>query len=157
MLTFLACYGPATSTSSNIQHHKKPMQKQSEPIRYYADINGDNQFQEIEVSDEQKPKPRQGNDLWMREFYKEIKYPASARSKGIGGLVVLEITVSQSGQVENVIIKQSVSKECDEEAKRAYLLSIKNGYAPLIYNEIPVRFKTTVPVGFWLICITKDA
>ncbi|MBK8737992.1 MAG: TonB family protein [Saprospiraceae bacterium] len=57
-----------------------------------------------------------------KRFYGSIKYPAIARENGIGGVVILDIEVDQKGKVTGVDIKQSVSVECDNEARRTHFL-----------------------------------
>ena len=86
----------------------------------------------------------------MIEFYKSIRYPASARENSIQGIVKLFALVDVSGKVEDVSISQGLSPACDKEAMRAFIASTQKGYHPLIYNSVPINYLMEVPVGFWL-------
>ena len=44
----------------------------------------------------------------MRAFYSSIRYPAAARERGIGGTVLLDVEVDETGKVAHVGIKQSL-------------------------------------------------
>lgn len=143
------CYTTTYQTNQNAnsnQAKRRPLPD----IVYSIDQNNDGNFTVIEIEEEKRPQPTQGKDQWIRDFYGKLKYPAVARENGIGGIVILDIEFDQSGKVTQVGIKKSVSTECDEEAKKAYINSTQQGYSPLIINNVPVKFRMELPVGFWL-------
>lgn len=51
-------------------------------------------------------------------IYKNIKYPAAAREKGIEGMVVVAFTVDQYGYVRGAHIGKGIGGGCDEEVLR---------------------------------------
>ena len=73
-----------------------------------------------------------------------------ARERGTSGIVVLQVSVNELGLVDDIQVSQSLSAECDQEARRALYASTQQGYSPFIYEGSPVRFKLDVPVGYWL-------
>jgi len=58
-------------------------------------------------------------DEWLanlRCLYKSIKYPPRAREKGIGGTVLLNVYLDQSGCVENVVAKTNFGYGLEQSA-----------------------------------------
>ena len=53
----------------------------------------------IDIAEDSKPQPLQGKMQWYRDFYGEIKYPATARENGIQGVVELESHINAFGKV----------------------------------------------------------
>ena len=49
---------------------------------------------------------------------KEIRYPASARQRGIQGRVVVAFFVNEHGYVEDAVVKKGIGGACDAEALR---------------------------------------
>lgn len=118
------------------------------PTLYFIDSNGDDIYEDIQLEDE--PIPSQGKEEFRRNFSSLIKYPASARENGIKGVVILHVSIDETGSVLSVEIAKSLSKECDEAARKAFIQATTNGYAPLLLNGIPVKYKMEMPVQFWL-------
>ncbi len=133
---------PQTSTASPNPRRQLP------PIQYFADDNGDGILESIQL--EKEPEPRQGTEQWTRDFYGSVKYPASARENGIQGIVVLAVLVDETGKVLDAGIAKKLFKDCDQEARRAFLSATQQGYTPLLRNGVAVKFKVHYPVGFWL-------
>ncbi len=90
-----------------------------------------------------------GQEGFFRAIGQEIKYPPEARENGIAGEVVLEFEVTQTGEVENIVIKEDVGGGCGEEAKRT-LEVITQGvsFHPAELNGEPVRVRMEVPITF---------
>jgi hypothetical protein len=55
-----------------------------------------------------------GGDSWVKYFAENLKYPESAKEKGIEGLVALSFIVRQDGRVEDVAILRGIGGGCDE-------------------------------------------
>ena len=92
-----------------------------------------------------------GLDRSSSELIKcNIKYPASARENGIGGVVILNVLVNEFGQVQSVDIKQSLTAECDQEAMKAYWCMSEYGYPPLKYDSAAVKFRIDHMISFRL-------
>ncbi len=77
-----------------------------------------------------------------------IKYPDYARKNGIQGRVILTFTVEKTGEVTDIKVTRSVSKELDEEAVRVLKKSPK--WVPGTRFGVPVRVLYAVPVSFAL-------
>ena len=132
---------PATS-SQRPKGERVPLPK----TQFLLDDDQDGVFKAVDLMD--KPVPLQGTEQWTRDFYTSIRYPATARKKGIKGIVILDVLVDEFGRVNTVEILQGVSKEIDEEAKRAFVQSTKRGYSPLLYQEKNLPFRMHLPVRF---------
>lgn len=117
---------------------------------YYTDIDNDGFYEIMDSSVSKKPEPLQGEKQFYRDLSPLIRYPSKARENGIQGVVLLEIFVDENGKVTDVKVKQSVSYECDETAKNAFINASKQGYWPLIINEKATKFKMECPVRFKL-------
>lgn len=134
----------ATTTSS---HQKTEMGKRPERA-YYVDDNSDGVFERIVPVDE--PVPLQGKEEFQANLLSLYKYPSSAREKGIAGFVVLEILIDEFGFVKEVNVKKSLTSECDEVVKNAFIKATQNGYAQLKWNSYFVKYKMDYPFGFYL-------
>lgn len=131
-----------TATPSN-----QSTSRASSSIKYYVDADKDGTFEAIELA--APPEPTQGKEQWGRDFSRYITYPASARNNSIEGVVVLLATVDPFGSLQEVIVQQSLSPDCDAVAKRAYLNATSQlGYSPLKLNGAAVPFKVEIPVNF---------
>lgn len=73
-----------------------------------------------------------------------VKYPDSARASGVQGTVVLDVVVSQSGDVKDVSV---VSGNADL-AKAAADAVKQWKYKPYVIDGAPVEIETQVTVGF---------
>lgn len=117
---------------------------------YQIDPDGDNIYEDIELNEDQSPEPMQGRDQFIKDFYRLIRYPPSARENGIEGKVLLEIEVDINGKIISTIIKKGLSSDCDKTALDAFIISTKNGFKPFFINNIPTKFKYVYPVSFSL-------
>ena len=138
--------GPLSDTTSSKGKNSMPLPS----TVFYADVGNNGIYEVMELEKEERPQPVQGSDQWIRDFFGSLNYPASARKKGISGIVLLNVEVDEFGKVTNVSIKESLYKDCDAESIRAYQESTKNGFTPFLHNNIPTKFKMDVPVKFTL-------
>jgi len=146
LISFFFGCSPAYSTLNS----PKPAatQKNRLPeVQYYIDIN---QNGYTAVTLDENPMPSQGKDQWIRDLYTIIKYPAEARENGVSGVVILDVLIDQFGTIQEVSIKKSLSKECDEEALNAFKQATEKGYTPALYNSKSVKCRMDIPLGFWL-------
>lgn len=118
------------------------------PIQYFIDSNGDGVYENIQLENE--PIPWQGKEEFKRYFSSLIKYPAMAMENQIAGIVILRVLIDETGRVVSVEIAKSVSKDCDDAARKAFFQATTKGYATLLLNGIPVKYKMEMPVQFWL-------
>jgi len=77
---------------------------------------------------------------------KNLKYPEEAERKRLEGTVRLEFTIAADGKIENIKVTNSLSEECDAEAKRLILEG--PGWRPAIIKGRPAAQKVKVNVPF---------
>ena len=115
---------------------------------YYTDTNGDGVLETI-VPDAPS-EPMQGDALYLREFYTNLRYPAQAREQGLEGTVILRISVDEQGVVQDVQIHQSASADLDKAASDAYRHASRKGYKPLLLDGVAIAYKMDMQVTFSL-------
>ncbi|MBK8482956.1 MAG: TonB family protein [Saprospiraceae bacterium] len=130
--------------STKVQSSKIP----SLPILYFIDQNNNDIYESLQLKEE--PIPFIGYKAFIRKLISTIRYPTLAKESGIEGNVILEIFVDELGNIAKVNINQSVSKECDQEARKRYIDEAINGYAQLIIDPKPVKYKMPFPIKFKL-------
>ena len=89
-----------------------------------------------------------GNEAMSAFMVKNIKYPETARTKGIQGTVYVSFEVSSSGKVTNVKVQESVSPDLDAEAVR--VVKMMPDWKPAENKGKPVAVSMTLPVKFKL-------
>ena len=102
----------------------------------------------IYESAEQMPEFPGGVEGLMRYLYQNIQYPPMAAQNNIGGRVVLQFVIDETGQVGDVKVVRSVSEEIDAEAVRVIKSLPK--FEPGRQNGEPVAVWYTLPVMFKL-------
>ena len=91
-----------------------------------------------------------GGVVGLVNFLNEnIKYPSSAKKKGIAGRVVLQFVVEKDGSTSNIKVLRSVDKDLDAEAVRV-VKQIKRFVPGYNDDHVPVRVLYTLPVSFKL-------
>ncbi|MDB4924375.1 energy transducer TonB [Mucilaginibacter sp.] len=78
-----------------------------------------------------------------------LRYPTTARLRGVQGKVVVAITINKDGVVSNYRVKNAVGYGCDEEALRV-VKNIGGDWLPGILDGKPVTAEYLVPVSFRL-------
>jgi TonB family protein len=119
-------------------------------ILYYVDTDNDGKYTIISIEKDKRPEPLQGEAQFNKELSRLLRYPAIARANGIEGIVLLDVSVDENGKVTDIMVDKSVSKECDETAREAFINASKQGYWPLIINEKTTKFKMACPIKFKL-------
>lgn len=94
------------------------------------------------------PVPPGGMDAWVKYLTENLTYPASAKEKGIQGLVVLTFVVREEGKVDSVEVLRGIGGGCDEEAVRLVKNSGNWNPGKLEGKAVPVRMR--LPVQFKL-------
>lgn len=86
--------------------------------------------------------------MTIHEFLsRHIVYPPVARENGIMGKVYLAFTLTDKGQIENIVITKSANIFLDKEAVRVIRLlkfttpPITNGQAKSLCLTLPISFK----------------
>ncbi|MEQ8880007.1 MAG: TonB family protein, partial [Cyclobacteriaceae bacterium] len=92
------------------------------------------------------PEPANGRNAFRQYVNNSLQYPEAARSQQIEGVVVLKVTVSSDGSVNNIEVKKSLSASCDQEAVR--LIEEGPQWTPATYNGDPVEGSVRVRIIF---------
>jgi len=93
---------------------------------------------------EKMPEPPYNYSAYV---YSHIKYPESARKKGIGGRVIVRFTVNENGDIITPVILRSVDPDLDAEALRIvssmpkWTPGEKDGKKVAVYFTLPIEFK----------------
>ncbi len=97
---------------------------------------------------ENPPLPTGGVEGWNQYLASSIRYPVSAREKGIEGTVVVGIVVNKEGKITNAKILKGIGGGCDEEALRV----IKNSqdWEPGQQGGKEVNVRMRLPIHFKL-------
>ena len=92
---------------------------------------------------------RIGGQITQPQLVKRVEpeYPPLAVKAHIQGVVILEATVGEEGEVQDVRLLRSVNPVIDREAERALR---QWRYSPLVLNGIRVPFVLTVTLSFYL-------
>lgn len=83
----------------------------------------------------------------MSAIQKNIHYPEIARRAGIEGTVYITVDIDENGNVTNTNVLQGIGSGCDEAAIDA-IKQVK--FKPAIRDNIPVKYKITIPIKFKL-------
>ena len=98
---------------------------------------------------EQMPLFVGGNAALMKWIQSHMKYPASAKEKGIQGTVTMQFVVTESGNIGQVKVIRSAETSLDSEATR--LCKSLPPFVPGRHNGKPVSVWYTLPITFGLI------
>ncbi|MGB0929767.1 MAG: energy transducer TonB [Chitinophagales bacterium] len=92
-----------------------------------------------------------GQEAFFRAIGQEIRYPPEARKNGIEGTVIIEFDVTQTGEVENITLKEDIGEGCGEEAKRMFEVITEGvSFHPAELNRVPVKVRKELPIKFKL-------
>ena len=92
------------------------------------------------------PEPAGGRNAFKEYVNTNLQYPEAARSQQVEGVVVLKVTVSSEGSINNIEVKKSLSASCDQEAVR--LIEEGPRWSPATYNGDPVEGSVRVRIIF---------
>ncbi len=107
--------------------------------------------QEVYRIVEKMPEPEGGISSFHKYIAENIRYPDSARVKGISGKVFLKFIVDTTGKITDVTTLKGVPDcpECDEEAMRVvrsyparWKPGTQGGKAVRVYYNLPISFKS---------------
>lgn len=106
--------------------------------------------QEEEVADNalvEVPATYPGGEAALLRFVSEnLVYPSIAQEQELQGTVVLRFRVEKDGSIGQIVIKKSLSKECDEAA--AEVVSKLARFVPAKQQGHPVPVWFTLPIRF---------
>jgi protein TonB len=105
------------------------------------------QSKKVYNSVEQMPEFPGGVAAMMRFLQENIKYPPEAAKNDIGGRVIVQFIIDETGQVGEVKVLRHVSEEIDAEAVRVVKTLPKfepgrqDGEAVSVWYTLPISFK----------------
>ena len=85
---------------------------------------------------------------FLKSYYKELKYPASARDKGVSGTVILSVIVNEMGQHTDPALVRDIGEGCGDAALQAFKKSLNLCDDDIMLDGKAVRAKLFVPVSF---------
>ncbi len=83
----------------------------------------------------------------MYSIQKNIRYPESAKNKGVQGGVIVAVEIDENGNVVNTEILEGFYPECDEEASNA-IKKVK--FRPAYKDGVPIKSEVVIPINFRL-------
>jgi TonB family protein len=89
-----------------------------------------------------------GAELLAKHIARNIKYPETAKEKGIQGKVVVKFRITSRGNVNGYEITKSVSPDLDAEALRVVRTITR--FEPTIVDGKPVSAWYYLPITFTL-------
>jgi TonB family protein len=90
-----------------------------------------------------------GGDMALHQFIgNNLIYPVKAQESGIQGRVILQFEIDEKGEIHNIVVVRSISKELDEEAIR--ILKSMPKWIPGKQRGKAVKVKYTLPISFRL-------
>ena len=108
--------------------------------------------EEEEVSDNalvEVPASYPGGEAALLQFISQnLKYPSIAQEQELQGTVVVRFRVEKDGSIGKIVIKKSLSTECDEAA--AEVVSKLKRFVPAKQQGHPVPVWFTLPIRFMI-------
>lgn len=95
---------------------------------------------------QKQPEYPGGNDALFKFLRENIMYPQISLDNGVQGTVVLQFTVSDNGELSDLLVVRSLDKSCDEEAIRVvkkmprWKAGEQNGKKVSVRFTLPIRF-----------------
>lgn len=111
---------------------------------YY--VYHDGEFKETILSKE--PELIGGKDLMENLIRLNTQYPEVAKSKKIGGTVLISVVIDDEGRMEDVFIHEGIGGGCNDEALRSVKLLDHTGFEPGEIDGKPVTVKFDIPLTF---------
>lgn len=88
-----------------------------------------------------------GPTALLKDLSENLVYPPIAQEQELQGTIVLRFVVDTEGNIGNVQVKKSLSKECDQAAINAlkklkrFVPAKQKGKTVPVYFTLPVRFR----------------
>ncbi len=108
----------------------------------------DGTLNEAIKADEQMPEYIGGVEEMIKFLQKNVKYPKTARRKGIEGRVLVQFVVTNDGSITDAEVIKSVCEEIDNEALR--VVNAMQKWTPGYQHGRPVYVKFNLPISFKL-------
>jgi TonB family protein len=95
---------------------------------------------------EEVPSYQGGYDEMMNTIRLNMKFPASARRKGIDGTVLVSFIIKKNGAISDISVVQGIDPDCDKEAMR--MVGLANKWNPGRQRGKPVDVRFNLPIKF---------
>lgn len=102
--------------------------------------------EEVFMIVEQQPEFPGGDEAYKLFLQNNIRYPQSAREKGIEGTVYLDFEVNKRGKIRNVSVLRGVNADLDSEAVR--VVKLMPDWVPGKQRGKAVDVQMTLPIKF---------
>lgn len=121
-----------------------------EEIPIFEDVQEEAVAEEIFTVVEQMPEFPGGNEALMNFLNDNLKYPSIARENNIQGKVYVEFTVTKSGKLEDISLKDDydIGGGCGKEALR--VVKMMPDWNPGEQRGVSVNVRMILPVTFKL-------
>jgi protein TonB len=97
---------------------------------------------------EQHPEYPGGYGVLAKDLQSSLKYPKSARKKGIEGTVYVSFIVDVDGHITEPQVLKGIQAECDAAAVEA--VGKLNNWKPGMHDDKPVCVRYVLPIKFSL-------
>ena len=124
----------------NIDELKVDQRAGGTPVRRLEEEIVDNSIVEV-------PASYPGGDAAVLKFVSEnLIYPIEARNAGLQGTVVLRFIIEKDGSIGQIVVRKSLSKECDQAAAQVvsklkrFTPAEQQGHKMKVWYTLPIRF-----------------
>lgn len=124
----------------NIDELKVDQRAGGTPVRRLEEEIVDNSIVEV-------PASYPGGDAAVLKFVSEnLIYPIEARNAGLQGTVVLRFIIEKDGSISQIVVRKSLSKECDQAAAQVvsklkrFTPAEQQGHKMKVWYTLPIRF-----------------
>ena len=124
----------------NIDELKVDQRAGGTPVRRLEEEVVDNSIVEV-------PASYPGGDAAVLKFVSEnLIYPIEARNAGLQGTVVLRFIIEKDGSIGQIVVRKSLSKECDQAAAQVvsklkrFTPAEQQGHKMKVWYTLPIRF-----------------
>jgi TonB family protein len=143
----VSCLTPATSKLQESEFKKSGITEDEVQIfKTIFYVYHDGEFKETILSKE--PELIGGKELMETLIRLNTQYPEVAKSKKIGGTVLISVVIDAEGRMEDVFVHEGIGGGCNEEALRSVKLLDHTGFEPGEVNGKPVTVKFDIPLTF---------
>jgi TonB family protein len=134
--------------AERIEQRKIAREKLAATSLTYTDATGDVVYHKVESD----PSFNGGNDAMLAYLHDNMKFPESARDKGVEGTVFVDFVVGKSGIVREVEVTEATSDEVDQSfrVEAIRVVSAMPKWLPGRQQGKVVSVKFSIPITFEL-------
>ncbi|RAI85017.1 energy transducer TonB [Algoriphagus yeomjeoni] len=117
-------------------------------LLFFAVLPIQSALAQTEEENDIMPIPPGGIQGWYSYLGENLKYPETAKEKGVEGVVIIELLVKTDGSIEKVSVVRGIGSGCDEEAMR--VIQKSTNWTPGLKDGKPVNTIMKIPIKFAL-------